>query len=191
MNDDIERYCHTVSELLQQLPMADLTRIEEMLGACYRRGGTIFVAGNGGSAATASHFACDLVKGTRNDPSPRFRVIALTDNVPLMTAWANDSSYDDIFAEQLSALVRRGDVLVLISASGNSPNILEAASAAERAGAVIVALTGAGGGKVAELAKVTVRVPAETMEQVEDGHSVITHALCIALRRRLQLQENG
>lgn len=188
MTDDVERYCRTMSEVLRQLPVTVVDHVGELLWECYRRGGTVFIAGNGGSASTASHFACDLVKGTRNDPLPRFRVVALTDNVPLITAWANDSSYDRIFAEQLSSLVRDGDLVILISASGNSPNILEAARAAGGAGAQTVALAGSDGGRVSGLADVTVCVPAETMEQVEDGHSVITHALCMGLRRRLQLQ---
>jgi D-sedoheptulose 7-phosphate isomerase len=163
----------------------ELERVGGIFLECYRRGSTIFLIGNGGSAATASHMACDLTKGTRAAGIPRFRAVALTDNVPLLTAWGNDANFDCIFAEQLVTLARPGDVVLAISASGNSPNILAAVSQAQEVGATTVAWTGAAGGEVAGLADVVIRVPAETMEQVEDGHLVMAHALCVFLRARL------
>ena len=186
MRDDIEKYWHELAGVTQIMPYALLAHAAELLLDCRRRGGTIFVLGNGGSAATASHFVCDLTKGTRMDGAPAFRVVALTDNVPLMTAWGNDTSYDRIFAEQLVALLRPGDVVVAISASGNSPNVLAAAEVARDVGAVTIALTGQTGGMLAPLVDLTIRVPSESMEQVEDAHLVIAHSLCIALRKRLR-----
>ena len=136
MRNDIERYWHELGQVAHAMPFSLLESAAEVLLACYRRGGTVFVLGNGGSAATASHFVCDLAKGTRTDGFPAFRVVSLTDNVPLMTAWANDTSYDRVFAEQLAALVRPGDVVVAISASGNSPNVLAATRVARQVGAM-------------------------------------------------------
>ena len=186
--DDIERYCREMADATRAMPFAAIARAVERLYDCYRRGGTVFVVGNGGSAATASHFACDLAKGTRTEGLPAFRVVPLTDNVPLLTAWANDTSYDRVFAEQLAALVRPGDVLVAISASGNSPNILAAARVAREAGATTIALSGRSGGRLSRLADLAVCVPADPIEQVEDAHVIVAHSLCVALRQRLHAE---
>ncbi|MDI3342049.1 MAG: SIS domain-containing protein [Sphaerobacter sp.] len=182
MRDEIERYWREVALLAEAMPVADLARAADLLLDCRARDGTVFVVGNGGSAATASHFACDLAKGTRQPGQRPFRVVPLTDNMPLVTAWANDASYERIFAEQLAPLVRPGDVLVAISASGNSANVLAAARVARRAGAVTIALTGRGGGTLRRLADLAVCVPSETIEQVEDAHLIVAHSLCVALR---------
>ena len=186
MRNEIERYWHDLGQVACAMPLGLLESAAEALLACHRRGGTVFVLGNGGSAATASHFVCDLAKGTRTDGFPAFRVLSLTDNVPLMTAWANDTSYDRVFAEQLSALVRPGDVVIAISASGNSPNVLAATRVARQLGAATIALTGQSGGRLGRLAELTIRVPARSVEQVEDAHLAIAHSLCVALRARLR-----
>lgn len=188
MYDDIQQYWSELTCVMRELPLKHLARVTEHLLDCHRRGSTVFILGNGGSAATASHFACDLAKGTRVQGLPAFRVVALNDNVALLTAWANDSSYERIFAEQLSALVRTDDLVILISTSGNSPNVLAAAIEARRAGATTIALTGARGGRLARLADLAVRVPAQSIEQVEDIHLSIAHSICVALRGRLCTQ---
>lgn len=185
LRDDIAQYWSELGALLQAMPLASLERVADRLLDCYRRNGTVFVLGNGGSAATASHFVCDLAKGTRADGLPAFRVVALTDNVPLITAWANDTSYNGVFAQQLAALARPRDVVVLISASGNSPNVLAAAEVARQVGARTIALTGQGGGRLAPCCDLSVRVPSPCIEQVEDAHLMIAHSLCVALRERL------
>jgi D-sedoheptulose 7-phosphate isomerase len=175
---------------MQAMPFRQLERAANILLDAHRRDATIFIAGNGGSATTASHFACDLAKGARVEGMPGFRVIALTDNVPLMTAWANDTSYDRIFAEQLAPHVRPGDIFVAISASGNSPNILAAAVVAREAGGTVIGLTGQSGGRLSRLAHLAIRVPAdaaEQIEQVEDAHLVIAHSLCVTLRDAAKL----
>ncbi len=184
--DDIARYYAAMAGLMGAMPVEAIAGAAELLLDCHRRGGTVFVLGNGGSAATAAHFACDLAKGTRTPGVPPFRVAALTDNVPLLTAWANDTSYDRVFAEQLAALVRPGDGVVAISASGNSPNVLAAARVARESAARTVALSGRTGGRLARLADLTIRVPADPIEQVEDAHVIIAHSLCVALRERLR-----
>ena len=187
MRMDIERYWRELRLAMKAMPYEALSQVAEALLECKERGGTVFVAGNGGSAATASHFACDLAKGVQTKGVTPFRVVPLTDNVPLLTAWANDVSYEQVFAQQLAPLIRPGDTLVAISASGSSPNILAAARLAGQRGAEIIALTGASGGKLCRLANLTVRAPSPTIEQVEDAHLMIAHSLCVALRERMRL----
>jgi D-sedoheptulose 7-phosphate isomerase len=186
MRDDLERYWRELAGMAQTMPFDALARAADVLFDCYIRGGTIYVLGNGGSAATASHFACDLAKGTRTNGVPTFRVVALTDNAALMTAWANDTSYERVFAEQLAALVRPGDVVVAISASGASPNVLLAVEVAKQAGAATVAMTGPIGGRLRELADVAILTPEGSIEQVEDLHLAMSHSLCVALRVRVR-----
>lgn len=186
MYNEIEHYWHGLASIMQAMPFDMLTKAAELLLNCYRRGSTIFIVGNGGSAATASHFACDLAKGTQVKGMPAFRVISLSDNVPLMSAWANDTNYDRIFAEQLSTLVRPEDIIIAISASGNSPNILAAARMAKKSGAITLALTGQDGGKLSQLADFIIYVPSKCIEQVEDAHLVIAHSLCVVLREHLR-----
>lgn len=189
MRSSIRRYWQELGDTMQAMPFRQLERAASILLDCYQRGSTVFLVGNGGSAATASHFACDLAKGTRCEGMPGFRVMALTDNAPLLTAWANDTNYDRIFAEQLAPHVAAGDVLIAISASGNSPNILAAAVVAQSAGATIIGVTDRSGGKLSRLSHLAIRVPADAagqIEQVEDAHMVIAHSLCVTLRARLR-----
>jgi D-sedoheptulose 7-phosphate isomerase len=169
------------------LPHAAIEQaIEELLRA-YESGRTIFIFGNGGSAASASHFACDLSKGTvvGDNGQKRFRVLALTDNVPLMTAWANDGCYERIFAEQLQNFVAPGDVAFAISGSGNSPNVLQALKLARDSGAVTIGLTGFKGGKMAGLSDICVIIPSDNMQIIEDFHVSVTHAVFSVIRQRI------
>lgn len=182
MHDDLARYWAEMNQLTAAMPIVGMAEAAAILNACRRQRATIFVIGNGGSAATASHFACDLAKGTRVDGRTSFRVVPLTDNAPLLTAWANDVSFEHVFAEQLAPLVRRDDVLVAISASGNSANILAAARVARHAGATTIAFTGRSGGRLRHLADLVIGVPSDRIEQVEDAHLLVAHSLCVALR---------
>jgi D-sedoheptulose 7-phosphate isomerase len=185
MHDEIKRYWHELADIMQAMPFDTLTEAAELLLDCYRRSSTVFILGNGGSAATASHFACDLAKGTRAAGLPAFRVVSLSDNTPLLTAWANDTNYDRIFAEQLATLIRPADLVIAISASGNSPNVLAAARVARQSDALTIALTGQDGGKLSRLVDLPIYVPVRSIEQVEDAHLVIAHSLCVVLRGRL------
>jgi D-glycero-alpha-D-manno-heptose-7-phosphate kinase len=187
IRESLEHYWHSLAELLGTMSFGPLMRAAEALLDCHQRGNTIFILGNGGSAATASHLACDLAKGTRVDGLPRFRVVPLTDNVPLLTAWGNDTSYDRVFAEQLAALARPGDMVVAISVSGNSPNVLRAVETARQLGATTLALTGGRGGELGRLADLAILVPDGSVEQVEDAHLVIAHSLCVALRQQCHI----
>lgn len=148
---------------------------------------TIFFFGNGGSASTASHFVVDIAKGTRpslqpGPPTKRFRCLALNDNVPSVMAWANDADYSRIFSEQLRSLAVPGDVVVAISGSGNSPNVLEAVKAAREMGLTTIGLSGIGGGKLKEMVDISLVVPSQSMQHTEDLHLVVLHFLTAYLR---------
>jgi D-sedoheptulose 7-phosphate isomerase len=147
---------------------------------------TIYFFGNGGSASTASHFVTDIAKvaggTTPHGPGKRFRCVALNDNVPGLTAWANDVGYADVFSGPLRALAEKGDVAVAISGSGNSPNVLEAVRVARSMGLTTIGLTGMGGGKLKEMVDVALVVPSDSMQHTEDTHLVTLHVLTAYLR---------
>lgn len=174
-------YLAGVQALVDALPRDDVQAAITCIERAYEGEQQVFIAGNGGSAATASHMACDLAKTTLgHSPTPgakRFRAIALTDNVPLITAWGNDVSYDCIFAEQLRNLARRGDLLVVITASGNSPNILEVVKAARELGVVSLGLLGFNGGAVKELLDHSVVARSDNYGYIEDAHTVLNHLI--------------
>jgi D-sedoheptulose 7-phosphate isomerase len=184
-------YWDEVASVAAAIDLESLEHAALMLLACQARGRVVFVVGNGGSAATASHFACDLSKGTRRDGPPTFHVVSLTDNVPLLTAWANDSGYDRVFSEQIHALACPGDILVVISASGNSPNVLAVIETARSCGMSVIGLTGRSGGHLANLVDVLMHVPSDRIEVVEDAHLVAAHSLCVAVRERLTACEEA
>jgi len=179
-------YFKSVSEVIAKLPFQTINLMTDTLVRAYVENRAVFLFGNGGSAALASHVACDLGKGTIVNGTRRFRVLSLTDNVPLMTAWANDAKYDDIFAEQLLNVVQPNDVALAISGSGNSPNVLNGLRAARQAGAVTLGLTGFQGGEMKELCDICVVVPSENMQHIEDLHLSITHSVFTALCHRIR-----
>jgi D-sedoheptulose 7-phosphate isomerase len=178
-------YFDLLSRSIRSLPFEQIDHVSEVLLRAYERQKTVFVFGNGGSAALASHVACDLGKGTVNGSGKRFRVMALTDNVPLMTAWANDSQYEDIFCEQLANFATQGDVAFAISASGNSRNVLKALIAAKQAGLTTAGLTGFVGGKMFPLCDAAIVVPCDNMQIIEDLHLCIAHAIFTCLRDKI------
>ncbi len=182
---NVPQYIDSLLGVLEQLSRQDILRLQDVLFDAWRTGRTIFIAGNGGSAATASHFANDLNKGANVSDQPRFRAIALSDNVPLITAWANDTSYDRIFLEQMANFLRPGDVFIAISGSGNSLNIVEAVRWAREAGAVAIGITGGTGGHLRALVDHCLVAPSTLMEQIEDVHSIVAHALCTSLRTEI------
>jgi D-sedoheptulose 7-phosphate isomerase len=138
----------------------------------------IFLCGNGGSASTASHFACDIVKGASFNRASRFRVMALTDSLPTITAYSNDVSYDIVFVEQLKNFAERGDLVMAISGSGNSPNVLRAVEYANSIGCKTIALTGRDGGKLGPMAQLNIHAPVPHMGRIEDAHMIVCHMIC-------------
>jgi D-sedoheptulose 7-phosphate isomerase len=180
-----EIYLQEVSAALTRLPFVQIHQAIDVLWNAYQDNRALYLFGNGGSAALASHCACDFGKGTVVNGNRRFRVLALTDNVPLMTAWANDSRYEDIFAEQLRSFLQADDVAFAISGSGNSANVLNALQVAREMGAFTIGLTGFEGGKMRSLCDLCVVVPSENMQVIEDAHLSVTHSIFTSFRERL------
>ncbi|MBV9443328.1 MAG: SIS domain-containing protein [Acidobacteriaceae bacterium] len=169
------------SKLYQALDRIDLDQVErvvQLLKDARANNRHIFTCGNGGSASTASHFVTDMVKGASYLRDQRFRIMALTDSMPTITAYSNDVSYDCVFTEQLKNFAEPGDVLIAISGSGNSPNVVCAIEYARSRGCSTVALTGRDGGKLGRAADVEVRVAEEHMGRIEDAHLIICHMIC-------------
>lgn len=180
-----DTYLRGLVELLQNLPVPAIDEIVERLFQAYQQDCAVYVFGNGGSAALASHTACDLGKGTTGAGRRPFRVVSLTDNVSLITAWANDTSYDNIFAAQLSPFIQPGDIAFAVSGSGNSPNVLKGLRVAQEAGASTIGLTGFKGGKMKALCDCCVVVPSDNMQHIEDSHLCIMHAVFLTFRRAI------
>ncbi|HZS90920.1 MAG TPA: SIS domain-containing protein [Chloroflexota bacterium] len=179
IRDFAPEYLAGLKAVLDSLSLDSIQTVVEYLSDAYRHDRRIFVAGNGGSAATASHMACDLAKTvlghTAISPVRRFKVTALTDNVPLITAWGNDASYETIFAQQLRNLASRDDLLVVITGSGNSPNIVEAVKAANELGLKSLGLLGFDGGVVRELLDCAIVVNSANYGYLEDAHMALNH----------------
>jgi len=166
--------------LLEALDQIDTGRVEQAIQWFEeaREGSkSIFVCGNGGSASTASHFACDMVKGASYNRNARFRIMALTDSLPTLTAYSNDVSYDCVFVEQLKNFARAGDLVMCISGSGNSPNVVRAMEFANTIGCRTIALTGRDGGKLGPLAQLNIQVAVPHMGRIEDAHMVVCHMI--------------
>lgn len=187
--DGIRRYIDQIKDTLDRLPWEAIQATIAVLQDARLNDRQVFIMGNGGSAATASHFACDLGKGTLIPGYPRFRVIALTDNMPLFSALANDFGYDRVFVEQLASLVQPKDVVIGISASGNSPNVLNAIFFARQVGATTIGMTGFDGGRLKELVDICILVPNHCIEQVEDLHLMLEHLISTQLRWAMGLFE--
>jgi D-sedoheptulose 7-phosphate isomerase len=183
-------YLLAAQGVLARVDHAIVDRMVDVIWRGYEQGRTLFVFGNGGSAALASHFACDIGKGTITGKRKRLKTVALTDNVTLITAWANDKAYDAIFAEQLESLAEKGDIALAISGSGNSPNVIRGLEAARRLGAETLVLTGFEGGRAKALADLCLVVPSDSMQLIEDAHLCATHAIFLAIRQRM-MQTNG
>lgn len=177
------QYVATLQQYASQIDPDDVAALVARISRARSTDATVLVAGNGGSAHTASHFATDISKTTLGDKldGRRLRCFALTDNVGLITAWANDFSYDDVFAEQVRSVGREGDALVLISCSGTSPNIVAAASRAKTMGIDVIALTQSGT-TLAEQADLLVEVPGPNAQIMEDLHLAVCHAVTLALQ---------
>ncbi len=177
MDSLIDFYLSDVRRLVGELPTDQLKGLTDRLLAAYDEGRQVFLLGNGGSASTCSHIVNDLQKCVFLAGNKTFKVMSLTDNVALMLAWANDTSFDNIFAEQLRPWVQAGDLVFCVSGSGNSPNVLRAASLAREAGAYVVGLAGYEGGKLLPLVDEAVVVRSDNMQRIEDCHMIVLHLL--------------
>jgi D-sedoheptulose 7-phosphate isomerase len=177
-------YTDELQSVINYLDTAVVDRIAETIYQTYLAENTIFVLGNGGSATLATHVACDLGKNVSGGHK-RIRAISLTDNVAMLTAWANDLSYESVFAEQLRNFVQPGDLVLAISCSGNSKNVLQAIELGREAGALIVGITGFQGGKMRSLCDDCLVVPSDNMQVIEDLHTVVSHAIATILYNKV------
>ena len=179
-------YVQSIKRTLDKMPWEHVEQVLDVLDAARLSGHKVFVFGNGGSASTASHMACDLSKNTAMPGAPRLRTLALNDNMALFSALSNDLGYENVFAEQLATLVDAGDVVIAISASGNSPNVLKAIAVAAERGAKTIGLSGYAGGKLARLVDYPIVAENDCIEQVEDIHLILEHMITTALRERMR-----
>src|ERR1051325_5904092 len=182
----IRQYFRELSELVPRLPYQSISNIVAVFLEAFAEQRTVYVFGNGGSAASASHMMCDITKGvSESDAGKRPRVMALTDNASLLTAWANDFGYERVFSEQLKTFIKPRDVAFAISTSGDSPNVLLALETAREYGAVTVGLGGCQGGQMKSLCDVCAIVPSDNVQLVEDLHQAMIHSIFIAVRESL------
>jgi D-sedoheptulose 7-phosphate isomerase len=181
----VATYRRDLGKCFDELEIEKLERVAGILLAARSESRRVFFMGNGGSASTASHMAVDFAKGTAVPNQPRLRAISLTDNIGLITAWANDVSYESVFEEQLHNLLEPRDVVVGISASGNSPNVLRAVKFARERQAITIGLIGFGGGKLKHLVDVDITVSSRNYGQVEDFHLALDHILSQFLRDKI------
>ena len=195
----IDEYLRAMEGVGRALPRAEIRRAVDVLYDCWRSGGVVFAAGNGGSASTATHLACDLAKATIVPGRRRLKTVSLVDNIPLNSAWTNDSGFASVFAEQLEPWLTERDVLVALSVHGGSgegdagpwsQNLPRAVALARQRGARVIGLSGFGGGALAHNADICIVVPIDSeplgTPLVESWHVAIHHLLCTALRRRIE-----
>ena len=185
MADHVERYVGRLCGALHDLPVENLEELGELLFRAYLNERQVFTIGNGGSASTASHIAADLAKNTIGPNMRRFRITSLNDNVSVLTALSNDLGYEHVFVEQLINLIRPADMLIVVSASGNSANILRATDYAKSQSAHVVGLLGFDGGKAAGMVDLPILVPVSHYGAVEDVHLVVNHILVEYFRERI------
>jgi D-sedoheptulose 7-phosphate isomerase len=189
-NASINSYLTELEQMLRDVSQAHLQDILSLLEETYRNGHRIFIMGNGGSAATASHFALDLAKNTIMQGAPRLKAISLTDHVPLITAWSNDTAYEHIFEEQLANMIEPGDLVIGISTSGNSPNVINALNLAKKSRAATVGLLGAEGGRIKNIVDSYILAPGQNIEQEEDAHMILTHIITRHMREVVRSYAN-
>lgn len=177
MNGFALNYKTKLAAALDTVPMDKVEQAIAWMDEVRAQGRRIFTCGNGGSASTASHFVCDMVKGASYKKDQRFKIMALTDSLPTITAYSNDVSYDCVFAEQLKNFGQPGDILLAISGSGNSPNVLQAVEWANSNGMKTIGLTGRDGGKLGKLSQLEINVGDPHMGRIEDGHMIVCHMI--------------
>ena len=191
----IENYFSEMKEIVDKISREDLDAVIEALFKAWKKGNKVFICGNGGSASTATHFACDLAKSTIVEGKKRFKAIGLNDNIPLMSALINDNGFDNLFSEQLINLFEEGDVLICISVHGGSgadkaglwsQNLLKAMKVAKEKGGKTIGLSGFDGGAMKEIADICVVVPFNSTPHVESFHLAFEHLICACLKEKIE-----
>lgn len=178
----IEWYFDEMKAVLDRIEREPIHEAIDVLHQARMDGRQIFIMGNGGSASTATHMVCDLAKNTRQPDWPHYKVIGLADNMAIFSAYGNDDGYDNVFRLQLANLLNPGDVVVAISTSGNSPNVVRAVDLANERGATVIGMTGFGAGKLGPMVDIHLHVPSDCIEIVEDIHLMLEHMITKALR---------
>lgn len=179
-----ESYLAGATSCLREIHLEELERIVDVVTHAHAEGRNIYVFGNGGSASAASHIACDWGKGTSVPGKKRLKIVSLSDNIALITAWANDFSYELVFREQLENLLEPGDVVIGLTASGNSPNVLRAMEYAKQSGAVTIGFIGFGGGKLKSIVDYEITVSSRNYGQVEDIQMTLNHIISQYLKEK-------
>ncbi len=187
--DDIKEYYKEEKNIIDSLNLKEVGEAVEAIANAYEREASFYVFGNGGSANTASHLANDFNKCISDDLTRKFSVTCLCDNTATLMAIANDISYDEIFRFQLKGRLKKGDVIIAISGSGNSKNIVKAAEYAREVGATVIGISGYSGGELYELADYHMHVPVNDMQIAEDIHLTFDHMMCRVLKKRLTNNE--
>ena len=185
--EQIQNYISILQRTMDQLPKHLIREVIDLLKDARLQGKQVFIMGNGGSASTASHFACDLAKNTRHAGLLPFRVIGLTDNMALFSAYANDEGYENVFSQQLVNFIEPGDVVIAISASGNSQNVINAIQEAQKHDAVTIAFTGFDGGHLGQMVNINLHVQSDVIEHVEDLHLMLEHLIVRRIKEDLEL----
>ncbi|MCE5200059.1 MAG: SIS domain-containing protein [Armatimonadota bacterium] len=180
----ISSYLGLVGKAILELPEESIQEVIDILKKAHAEGRQVFLLGNGGSAMTASHIAGDFQKGLKESTGKKFKAMAVTDNVAIMTAWANDTDYENIFAQQLDSLLEPEDVVIAISGSGNSPNVIKAVEKANEMGAITVGWAGYAGGRLAQVAQKSIVVNSDNMQRIEDVHMILGHLVFSCLMKQ-------
>lgn len=187
----VQEYILKLQQTLDLLPLQQVQKVIDELHEARMRQRQVFIMGNGGSASTATHFVCDLGKNTRKEGWPPFRVFGLSDNMALFSAYANDEGYENVFAQQLASYVQPHDIVIGISTSGNSPNVVNAIALAKTRKAKTVGFTGFDSGKLGPMVDIHVHTPSDCIEHVEDTHLILEHLICSVLHQRLHQPQNA
>lgn len=191
MIQPINNYFTSLKQTIDYLDRASIEALIELLLNTRKNGNNIYIMGNGGSAATASHFTCDFNKGLSYRKDIRFKMICLNDNIATMLAYSNDVGYENVFVEQLKNFLKKDDVVIGISGSGNSKNILNAIEYANNLGAKTVGLTGFNGGKLKDIVDVSIHANVDNMQVAEDVHMTICHLLYSVMSPILEVESKG
>jgi len=184
--EHIHNYISALQQTIDQLPRQLIADVVDVLQDARIRGSNVFIMGNGGSASTASHFVCDLAKNTRCEGLPPFKVIGLADNMAILSAYANDEGYESVFAQQLASHIQPKDVVIAISASGNSKNVLNAIEEAQKHDVVTIGFTGFDGGRLGQMVNINVHVRSDVIEHVEDIHLMLEHIVVKTIKERIR-----
>lgn len=178
----LQNYMSKLQQTMDQLSQPLISDVIHVLQRARMRGSQVFIMGNGGSASTASHFVCDLAKNTRREGLPHFRAIGLTDNMEIFSAYANDEGYESVFSQQLVNLIRPDDIVIAISASGNSKNVLNAVEEAKKYGVTTIGFTGFNGGRLGQIVDIQIHVDSDIIEHVEDIHLMLEHMIVLTIK---------